>query len=446
MSRLKTFGAIVAALHGLVLLGSIAPASASRVLSLRRDIGDKDLLYNGENSVESITTVYYGAWDRIFDIAQLGYKQGLVRRVQASFSGVEPKEDECMVSMNSHSDQYGGYISPDHVKVESLGKDRAIVRWVELHGGGRYHLHFSIVDFSNCENERETRTELPEGKDIDKLVDKYVKGEDDFEVVMLNGTSVSRLTVDAQGVASKIDTLLTYQSDGHNEPRIFPLAKGEGYLFIEVPPHSSTEKDSMTVSHIKPDGQKQYLTAINEAYFPSVSLANGLIGICALRNVTTMKCTQFKLGDKDISWFSASLPNTELSWSERVVYNLPRGEGFLTHVRGNEGLEKSSLDSISDKYLVKIGLDGKAKQFLDAEMRCRYVSPGVQETGVLKISEDERGNYCLSTVCVKRIIDSTPDAENFKELVATAVNENKNLYVKLHSKCFEPNDFTNISK
>ncbi|KAL7300654.1 hypothetical protein TKK_0006638 [Trichogramma kaykai] len=442
MSRLGTFCAIVAALCGLLLLGSIEPASASRVLSLQRDIGDKDLLYNVENSVESITTVYYGSWDRLYDISQLAHREGLVRRVQASFSGVEPKEDECWVILDSH---HGAYISPDHVKVESLGKDRAIVRWVELHGGRRYHLHFSIVDFSNCRVKRET-TELPEGEDIDKLVDKYVKGEDDFEVVMLNGTSVSRLSVDAQGVASKIDTLLNYQSDGHNEPRIFPLAKGEGYLFIEVPPHSSTEKDSMTVSHIQPDGQKQYLTAIDEAYFPSVSLANGLIGICALRNVTTMKCTQFKLGDKDINWFSASLPNTELSWSERVIYNLPRGEGFLTHVRGNEGLEKSSLDSMGDKYLVKIGLDGKAKQFLDPEMRCRYVSLGVQETGLLKISEDERGNYCLSTVCVKRIIDSTPDAENSEELVATAINENKNLYVKLHSKCFEPNDFTNISK
>ncbi|CAB0035002.1 unnamed protein product [Trichogramma brassicae] len=249
MSRLTTFCAIVAALYGLVLLGSIAPASASRALSLQRDIGDKDLLYNGENSVESITTVYYGSCDRLVDIAQLVHRECLVRRVQASFSGGEPKEDECRVSLSSH---HGAYISPDRIKVESLGKDRAIVRWIEVLGGRRYYLHFSIVDFSNC-RVQET-TELPEGEDIDKLVVKYVKGEDDFEVVMLNGTSVSRLSIDAQGVVSKVDKLLTYQSDGHNEPLIFPLKKGEGYLFIEVPPRSSTEKHSITVSHIQPDG------------------------------------------------------------------------------------------------------------------------------------------------------------------------------------------------
>uniref|UniRef100_A0ABD2X985 Uncharacterized protein n=1 Tax=Trichogramma kaykai TaxID=54128 RepID=A0ABD2X985_9HYME len=227
---------------------------------------------------------------------------------------------------------------------------------------------------------------------------------------------------------------------------IYPLADRKGYLLIEA--YSWPHKTSIAVFHIQPNGQKRYLTHAEGALYPSVSTANGLIGICANDRVA-MTCVQFELFDKtdQIGWFLAGRNIAEkLRWEERVVHNLPRGQGFLTYSRDNEGLEKALLDIVGEKYLWKIGLDGEAKQFLKPDMRCGYVSKGVQETGQLQIFEDERGDYCLSTVCVKRLVDGTTEPDNLEELLKAYDNEMKNFYVKLHSKCFEPSDFKDISK
>ncbi|CAB0037943.1 unnamed protein product [Trichogramma brassicae] len=80
-------------------------------------------------------------------------------------------------------------------------------------------------------------------------------------------------------------------------------------------------------------------------------------------------------------------------------------------------------------YLLKIGLDGKVKQYLKPDMRCRIV----KEAGFNKIFEDDRGNYCVSSACVRNI-ESDLDRD-FDE----------SGYVKLRSKCFQPEDFKDIS-
>ncbi|CAB0030124.1 unnamed protein product [Trichogramma brassicae] len=434
MSKFATsFFAIVAVLNGIVIV-----SSASRTLSLRRDIGPNDLLYNSPNSVENITTVYYGSCDRLADDDPDWFRKCSIRRVQASFSAdANPREDECNVTLRCDSE--AGWIDTDNVRIDSLGRDRAVVRWHEEVGNleddtRRYRPRFSVVDFSDC---RVKTTKLPESqRRVYSLINEYAKGDGDFEVAALDGPRFSRLTIDAEGViTSRIDTLVTYQSEGYR-PDIYRLADRKGYLLIES--YSWPHETSIAVFHIQPNGQKRYLTRTEGAQDPSVSLANGLIGICA-RDRVALTCAQFELFDeKEIGWFSAGRSVAETFRGEEVVHNLPRGQGFLTHSRDNEGLEKALLDIVGKKYLWKIGLDGEAKQFLEPDMRCGYVSKGVQETGQLQIFEDERGDYCLSTVCVKRLVDSATEQDNLEELYKAYDNEMKNFYVKLHSNVRVP--------
>ncbi|KAL7291199.1 hypothetical protein TKK_0015040 [Trichogramma kaykai] len=143
----------------------------------------------------------------------------------------------------------------------------------------------------------------------------------------------------------------------------------------------------MTVALIQPNGQRQNLTHIKSVKYPVVSLDNGLVGICAqdMLNDTTMKCTQFKLGDKEINWFSVS-----------------------------------SVERIR-KYLVKIGLDGKFKQFVDRSPKCNS-----SDYSSDKIFKDDRGRYCLSTACI-------------------AWTEDQYNYLQFFSNCFGPEAFKNIS-
>uniref|UniRef100_A0ABD2X4S8 Uncharacterized protein n=1 Tax=Trichogramma kaykai TaxID=54128 RepID=A0ABD2X4S8_9HYME len=150
-----------------------------------------------------------------------------------------------------------------------------------------------------------------------------------------------------------------------------------------------------------------------------ISLANGLIDICAKLSQTTMKCTQFKLGDKEINWISASIINYG---KEMNMYNLPRGEGFLIYC--NINLEDIIVPV---KYLVKIGPDGQAKQFLDSDMKyCQH-----REFGLRNLYEDDRGNYCLSSTCAR---------------MSDGLSEESTSYIKLQSKGFQMEAFKNISK
>uniref|UniRef100_A0ABD2X578 C2H2-type domain-containing protein n=1 Tax=Trichogramma kaykai TaxID=54128 RepID=A0ABD2X578_9HYME len=107
---------------------------------------------------------------------------------------------------------------------------------------------------------------------------------------------------------------------------------------------------------------KANLTYVEDAYLPLVSLANGMIGICAELNLETMKCTQFELGDKEINWFSAN--NVDfLSDHEPALYNLPRGEGFLTDIMKDKFGNEATW--VLYEYMVKISPDGEVKQFLN---------------------------------------------------------------------------------
>ncbi|KAL7300656.1 hypothetical protein TKK_0006640 [Trichogramma kaykai] len=83
-----------------------------------------------------------------------------------------------------------------------------------------------------------------------------------------------------------------------------------------------------------------------------------------------------------------------------------------------------------DKYLVKFGLEGKAKQFLDPRMTCQSEP---KETGFSRLFEDERGNICVSTVCVRvsEVVDVPYEGSS---------------YVRFESKCFGPEDFKNVIK
>uniref|UniRef100_A0ABD2X9F9 Uncharacterized protein n=1 Tax=Trichogramma kaykai TaxID=54128 RepID=A0ABD2X9F9_9HYME len=214
MSNLATrFFAIVAALNGIIVV-----SSSSRSLSLRRDIGSKDLLYNSPNSVENITTVYYGSCDRFTDDDPDWLRECSIRRVQASFSpDVNPIEDECNITLLCDSE--AGWIDTDRIRINSLSRDRAVVRWHEEEANleddtRRYRPRFSVVDFSDC---RVKTTKLPESqRRVYSLINEYAKGEGDFEVATLDGPRFSRLTIDAEGViTSKIDTLVAYQSQGY---------------------------------------------------------------------------------------------------------------------------------------------------------------------------------------------------------------------------------------
>ncbi|CAB0044959.1 unnamed protein product [Trichogramma brassicae] len=207
-------------------------------------------------------------------------KPCIAHRVQADFSGAGPKEDQCNVTLRSEG---GGNVIPVYTKIDSLGKDRAIVRWFEE------------------QFERSQRQNLAHFEDI-------------------------------------------------------------------------------VIYH-----------------HPLVSFANGLIGICLrLPTYRTLNCTQFELGDKEINWFSTNIVRGHRDLSTRAIYNLPRGEGFLTYVNINK-VSNDYFVPEWGKYLIKIGLDGNPKQFLDPDMGCHIEG----EMSFTNIFEDDQGNYCLSTVCVK---------------------------------------------
>uniref|UniRef100_A0ABD2X4Q5 Uncharacterized protein n=1 Tax=Trichogramma kaykai TaxID=54128 RepID=A0ABD2X4Q5_9HYME len=111
---------------------------------------------------------------------------------------------------------------------------------------------------------------------------------------------------------------------------------------------------------------------------------------------------------------------------KRALYNLPRGEGFLTDVIENKFGKRDTR--LVDKFMVKIGLDGKVKQFLNPGLECPNRS---QERGSLKFFEDNLGNYCVSTTCTRT---------HESPIYYSGSN-----YVKFYSKCFKPGDLTNLS-
>uniref|UniRef100_A0ABD2XH62 Uncharacterized protein n=1 Tax=Trichogramma kaykai TaxID=54128 RepID=A0ABD2XH62_9HYME len=119
-----------------------------------------------------------------------------------------------------------------------------------------------------------------------------------------------------------------------------------------------------------------------------------------LTNETTMKCTQFKLGNKEIDWFSANISVEDLGRS-RVMYNLPEGEGFLTVKSVVEVNEEDEPFTVG-KYLVKIKLDGKSTQSEDFLTECAKY----QEDRFTKLSETNEGRYRLSGACVKNSYDA----------------------------------------
>ncbi|CAB0038364.1 unnamed protein product [Trichogramma brassicae] len=224
------------------------------------------------------------ASSRIADAAtEQTEKECIVRRVQANFSGGDPKEDECNIALRSES---GGFIRRDEIKIDTLGKDRAIVRWYETpgHFGEKYHLRFTIVDFSNC---KVKTTKL--SKNLNQLIKKehspwnkgtnwqfsgylyddfnkpvYLKGENDFEVVSFDLMDVKKTTVDVEGVASKVDTWLPYPTEPGYEPLISSLSKDKGYLLFEIPPRNWPENHTLTVALIQPnaaEAEVPYTTA-----------------------------------------------------------------------------------------------------------------------------------------------------------------------------------------
>ncbi|KAL7298285.1 hypothetical protein TKK_0008636 [Trichogramma kaykai] len=451
MSKFAMFCTVIASLNGIILLCLVSSASAYRSLSFERSIGENYLVF-GESAVEN-TTIHYGVVRRDGKQTQA---ELILRRAQTSFSADSPKEDECKIMLRCES---GGFVDLSSIKIEPFGKNRAIVHWSEYteerkedtyaaslglqvwYPSTKYHLRLSIADFSTC---KVKTTKLSEGssrpvkenlmhwnypggffEEVNNPL-RYFKGENDINVLSFDDEmSVNKLSIDAEGVASKDEPWLTYPTYLSHPTVIFPLWKNKGYLLIESSTTKGLKRPSMTVAHIQPNGQRQNLTYIEDVNEPMISLANELIGICFREKETTMICTQFKLGDKEIQWFLANIAVEKLLF-KRAIYNLPRGEGFLTHVVHYVG------DS-SKKYLVKIGLDGKAKQFLDPNMKCEMD----QDIAFHKIFEDDQGNYCLSTGCGKASYGKVdymggplPDP----------------IYVKFESKCFEPEDFKNISK
>uniref|UniRef100_A0ABD2X4W2 Uncharacterized protein n=1 Tax=Trichogramma kaykai TaxID=54128 RepID=A0ABD2X4W2_9HYME len=372
---------------------------AESTLQLKREVGENYVVFSALEN----TTVYYGKCNK--NIKR--QKECLIRRLQADFSGDSPKEDECKITLRSES---GGFLQTTQIKIEPLGKNRAALRWFESDGGegDPYHLRFSVVDFSNCSVKT---TKL--SKDLNQLITNindhskyrilfslrpgqrsciengdekfnklsYLKGGDDFEVVLEDWDKVYRSSIDSHGVASKVDTILTYPEDVLVEPMIVPLSKDEGYLFVETLRPFKPKKPSITVALIQPNGQRQNLTHVKDVYSPVVSLANGLIGICARQNNVTMLCTQFKLDDKKITWFSANLLE-DYCEENRVIYNLPRGEGLLTY-----GVFYFGDKIITQhKYLVKFGMnEEKNKHYLYPNTECEP-----EEAGFNNIFEDDK--------------------------------------------------------
>ncbi|XP_014226218.1 uncharacterized protein LOC106652014 [Trichogramma pretiosum] len=422
MTTFGIFNAVVIALNGLIfpiILGSVSPAVPTNRTELSYyPENDKIEIVYSENFIEN-TTVYYGACDRHSETTQ---KKCIIRRVRANFWGASPKVDECNVTLHSES---GNFITSRDYSITSLGKDRAILKWLEKPGqktNVTSHLRFSIVNFSDCTVKT---TKLSEDLDqLDKwipndlvfyesLSDNYIKGEDDFEVFSFDKMSVNKSSINAEGIASKVGKWLTYPTYLGHLATIFPLSKDQGYLLMEV---SHSMESLMTVALIQPNGQRQNLTHIKSVNYPVVSLDNGLIGICAqdMLKDTTMKCTQFKLGDKEINWFSVS--NVKRNGRRPAIYNLPMGEGFLMNIFTSDIYYPSI-----GKYLVKIGLDGKLKQFVDPSPKCSH-----SDYSSDKIFKDDLGRYCLSTACI-------------------AWTEDQYNYLRFFSNCFGLEAFENIS-
>ncbi|KAL7287511.1 hypothetical protein TKK_0018343 [Trichogramma kaykai] len=181
---------------------------------------------------------------------------------------------------------------------------------------------------------------------------------------------------------------------------------------------------------------------------PLVSFANGLISICLkLTNYKKLQCTQFELGDKEINWFSTNIVRGDghSNLSTGAIYNLPRGEGFLTYVNIKKVSNGYFLGEWG-KYLIKIGLDGKLKQFLDPDMGCHIKG----EMSFTNIFEDDQGNYCLSIVCVKPSFNGGGYGGGYGQGYGCSEwSENQTVdssFIKLHSRCFKPEEFKNVYK
>uniref|UniRef100_A0ABD2XAZ2 Uncharacterized protein n=1 Tax=Trichogramma kaykai TaxID=54128 RepID=A0ABD2XAZ2_9HYME len=195
---------------------------------------------------------------------------------------------------------------------------------------------------------------------------------------------------------------------------MFPLSEDKGYLYMEIAQEIRNDV-RVTMALIQPNGQRRNLTHYLIPDFSKISLDNGLIGICT-KNYTTLKCTQFGPDDEEINWFSTSL--IAEPYTLHSMYNLPRGEGFLIFTPFD--IDDKHVTP-SSKKLVKIGLDGKAKQYVNTDMGCER-----QPESYEKIFKNGQGNYCVSFECIQKV--------EFEDRSVT----------KFQSKCFGPNDFTDI--
>ncbi|CAB0030620.1 unnamed protein product [Trichogramma brassicae] len=144
-------------------------------------------------------------------------------------------------------------------------------------------------------------------------------------------------------------------------------------------------------------GQRRHLTHIRGAHPPLVSIANGLIGVCAQQNGSTMTCTQFKLGGREFVQSFAAVSCEDFG-PTRVIHNLPEGQGFLAvkDVAGGSPFKDG-------KYLVKIGLDGRPTRLVHAGMTC----PNNHEAISTKLFIDDKGRYWLSFACMKTSDDDS---------------------------------------
>ncbi|CAB0034487.1 unnamed protein product [Trichogramma brassicae] len=255
MWTIATVCAIVAALNGIILPCSASPASVLQSASFKREFFTNQVELSGI-TVEN-TTVYYAYCDRLGETTE---KNCTIHRRGADLTS---KQDKCDITLRSES---GGIIKTDLIKIEPFGKDRVIVRWLE--GIALKHLRFSIVNFSDC---KVKSTKLSE--DLDRLIMAvnndyefneltYLKGDDDFEVVLshvfwLNDDLgiIHRSSIDAEGVASKVDTLVSYpgRRTFMTVPHIFPLSKDKGYLVVDMVYHYNGPK-LITVAHVQSNG------------------------------------------------------------------------------------------------------------------------------------------------------------------------------------------------
>uniref|UniRef100_A0ABD2XNL4 Major facilitator superfamily (MFS) profile domain-containing protein n=1 Tax=Trichogramma kaykai TaxID=54128 RepID=A0ABD2XNL4_9HYME len=443
--------------------------------SFERELG-KNFIKLSPSAVEN-SSVYYGVCADGDTVRRLDC---VLYRVTGDFYGGSPKEDKCPFTIKSEL-RFGGQLILQFIKIDSLGRDRAIVRWAEEVGDPKraeHRFRLAIVDFSNCKvtltNPSLDLDRLIEGKKIKSKIRRstlwggfrntfYVsddpvkfdhnwplcqKGEDDFEIVSIvydeksfSNNSISthfevlRASIDADGVVAKVDTLLP-RTLSTPVVLVHPLSKDHGYLYIASESTVYKQRSTMTVALIQPNGQRRNLTQVQNVYhvgYASISLANGMIGICVPQNYTMTLCTQFRLDDQEIKWFPVSLYMENLysvGEVKRLIYNLPQGEGFLTEI-ADTGIYPNYVD----KYLLKIGLDGKVKQFLDPDMCCKLYKTAV---AVNNIFEDDRGNYCVTLACWRYV-----ESERYFFELDDGRN---NHYVKLQSKCFEPEDFKNVSK